>query len=147
MRRYATLLAVLCMLPVALYAGERAPELRQMVERAASSVEVISMQAFREVVKHPAEAMIIDVREAHEYQSGHVPGAINIPRGLIEFKIWKLLGYPAPVDKGKKIYLYCQQGERSLLSASALRQLGFTNVTAVDMTIAGWEEAGYPLDF
>lgn len=147
MRRYSILLFLLCMTPALVHASERPPELRQMLEAAGKSVTTISMQAFREVLKNPADTLIIDVREAAEYLRGHVPGAINIPRGLLELKIWKQLGYPAQLDKERKIVLYCKQGERSLLSASSLMQLGFRNVIAVDMTIADWEESGYPLEF
>jgi rhodanese-related sulfurtransferase len=105
------------------------------------------MDEFRSVVKNPGNAIVIDVREANEYQNGFVTGALNIPRGLLEFKIWKQLGYPVQLDKSRKIYLYCKQGQRSLLSAVSLMQLGFSHVIAVDMKISEWEEAGYPFEF
>jgi rhodanese-related sulfurtransferase len=47
-------------------------------------------------------AVLLDVREDHEFKGGHVPGAVHIPRGLLEFRIWKLFGYPEQVDMNRK---------------------------------------------
>jgi rhodanese-related sulfurtransferase len=47
------------------------------------------MKKYRKVVESPGNALILDMREPHEYAAGHVPGTINIPRGVLEFQIWK----------------------------------------------------------
>ncbi len=121
--------------------------LEQQLAQARQSIRSIDIQAFKAVVDNPGDALIIDVREPNEYFEGHVPGAINIPRGMIEFRIWKHLGFPDSIDTGKTIYLYCQLGDRSALATHSLAQLGLTGVTAVNMRIADWEKAGYPLDW
>lgn len=110
------------------------------------SINMIDMETFKGVVDHNKTDMIIDVREPNEYAAGHVPGAINIPRGLIEFKIWKKVGFPEHADIDKKMYIYCKTGGRAALSTKALVELGFTNLTAVKMQIADWEKAGYPVE-
>ncbi len=51
------------------------------------------MALFKAVVDED-EGLVIDVREPREYAMGHVPGAVNIPRGVLEFNIWKTMGYP-----------------------------------------------------
>ncbi len=71
---------------------------------------------------------------------------INIPRGLIEFRIWSHVGYPDKLDKNQKIVIYCGTGARAALAAKSLRDLHFNNVTAVDMTIEDWRKSGYPLE-
>jgi rhodanese-related sulfurtransferase len=86
------------------------------------------------------------VRESNEYSEGHVNGAINIPRGVVEFKIWKVVGYPEHTDTAKTIYLYCKTGGRAALATQSLQELGFTNLTAVKMQMADWEKAGYPTE-
>ena len=90
--------------------------------------------------------MIIDVREPGEYAAGYIPGAINIPRGVIEFKIWPYVGFPEKTNTGKKLILYCKSSGRCSLATKTLQDLGFTNVIAVDMKFADWIKAGYPLE-
>jgi rhodanese-related sulfurtransferase len=110
------------------------------------SVKVVDMTSFRESYVEKDYDMIIDVREAEEYAEGHVTGAVNIPRGLIEFEIWKAIGYPEEADMKKEIYVYCKEGHRALLCTKTLQNLGFSNVTAVEMEIADWLKGGYPLE-
>ncbi len=118
----------------------------ELVAKTMQSVKTVDMTAFKKVVDSKEYDLIIDVREADEIsQTGYVPGAISIPRGFIEFKIWKKIGFPDKTDTKKKIYLYCKLGGRAALSAKSLQDLGFTNVIAVNMTVAHWMEAGYPL--
>ena len=72
----------------------------KLVAEAKTKVTTIDMENFRKVVDIRAYDYIIDVREPDEYASGHVPGAINIPRGVIEFRIWALVGYPDSTNTG-----------------------------------------------
>lgn len=118
-----------------------------LVRAARQAVPSIDMKAFRAVVAHPGHALILDVREPAEYLGGHVPGATNVPRGLLEFKLWPHVGGAAHPNYARHIYVYCGVGSRAALAAARLKQLGFKHVTAVDMHIADWDAAGYPLDF
>lgn len=68
-------------------------------------------------------AILIDVRELSEYESGYAKGAINIPLGQIES------GNLEEDDKGKPVYLYCRSGRRADIAKSALEEQGYTNVT------------------
>ena len=86
------------------------------------------------------------VRNENEFEDGFVPGAVNVPRGLIEFRIWKLAGFPDKTDMAKKMTLYCASGGRCALATKTLMELGFTNVTSVDMMFADWVKAGYPVE-
>lgn len=117
----------------------------EMVAEAKAQVKTIDMQTFRKIVDSKAYDYIIDVRESNEYASGHIPGAINIPRGVIEFRIWALTGYPESTDTNIRLYTYCKTGSRCALAARSLQALGFTRVTAVDMKLADWQAAGHPL--
>jgi len=103
------------------------------------------MAEYRKVVDHPGNALIIDVREPAEYAAGHIPGAINIPRGLLEFQIWKHIGFPAKSEIGKPLYLQCSSGNRASLAAKSLKDLGFTDVTAAVMSLDDWQTAGNPV--
>jgi rhodanese-related sulfurtransferase len=118
---------------------------KDLVARTKTQVRTIDMAAFKTALDARAAGLIVDVREPDEYRSGHVPGAINIPRGQIELAIWPHVGYPDSTDLGKRITLYCGSGTRCILAAKSLKDLGFTNVFAVDMRLADWAKAGYPL--
>jgi rhodanese-related sulfurtransferase len=118
---------------------------RDLVARTKAQVRTIDMKAFKSALDQRAAGLVVDVREPGEYASGHVPGAINIPRGVIELNIWPYVGFPDSTDLGKRITLYCGSGTRCILAAKSLQDLGFTNAVAVDMRIADWAKAGYPL--
>jgi rhodanese-related sulfurtransferase len=116
-----------------------------LVAKAKSQVATIDMETFRKVIENKTYDYIIDVREPNEFAAGHIPGAINIPRGVIEFRIWALTGYPDSPDTGIRLFTYCKTGSRCALAARSLNQLGFPNVAAVDMKLADWQAAGHPL--
>jgi len=117
----------------------------ELVARTKTQIKTIDMATFKSAFDGASLGLIIDVREPGEYAAGHVPGAINIPRGLIEFKIWSQVGFPNKLDVHKKVTLYCGSGARSVLAAKSLQDLDFSDVTAVDMRIEDWTKAGYPL--
>ena len=111
---------------------------------ARKTVKTVDMKGYLAAVKNPNGAMILDVREPAEFAAGHVPGAVNIPRGVLEFRIYKELGYPKKVDTSRKIYVQCQTGGRASLAAASLKQIGFKNPIAVVVNMAEWEKAGHP---
>jgi rhodanese-related sulfurtransferase len=132
---------------------EQAPSLemcpdvvKDLVIEARESVRLVDMSTFKHTLDAKDYDLVVDVREPPEYAAGHIPGAINVPRGVIEFLIWKSVGFPHAIDKTKHIYLYCNTGGRASLSGKALVDLGFTHVTLVDMKLPDWIEVGLPLE-
>jgi len=79
----------------------------------------------------------LDVREHAEFESGHIPNAHHISRGVLEFKI---LGHDAFQDKQQAILVYCKTGGRSALATAALAQLGYTNVHSMIGGYDAWLE-------
>ncbi|MBF0516662.1 MAG: rhodanese [Nitrospirae bacterium] len=119
----------------------------ELVAKVKKEIKIIDMEAFKKIVDNKGDAIIIDAREPEEFTSGRVPGAVNIPRGLAEFKIWKAVaGFPDKTNTALHIYIYCKLGGRAALTTKALQEVGFTNVTAVDMKIADWVKANYPIE-
>ena len=128
------------------FAAQNWPDsVNQYIAQVRKTVKTTDMAGYLAVVKNPDGALLIDVREPHEYRAGHVPGTVNIPRGALEFSIWKKLGYPKPVDMNTKIYVQCLTGGRATLAAKQLQDIGFTNVTAVIMDLREWAKQGHPL--
>ena len=120
------------------------PAVTQKIQAAQKQVKTIGMEEYRKVVESPGNSLIVDVREAHEFAAGHVPGAINIPRGVLEFQIWKQVGFPANTDIDRPVILQCQSGNRASLAAQSLAELGFTHTTAVVMSLEEWQKTGNP---
>lgn len=120
------------------------PAVAQKIQAAQKQVKTMGMEEYRKVVENPGGALIVDVREPNEFAAGHVPGAINIPRGVIEFKIWSHVGYPANTQLDQPIVLQCQSGNRASLAAQSLADLGFTRITAVVMSLDDWQTTGQP---
>ncbi len=137
-------ISVALALPAQVFAQNIPPVVKQKVEAAQKQVKTIGMEEYRKLVENPGAALIVDVREPHEYAAGHVPGAINIPRGVLEFKIWNHVGFPANTEMDRPLILQCQSGNRASLAAQSLQDLGFTRTTAVVMSLEGWQQAGNP---
>lgn len=98
----------------------------------------------------PWDEAVIDVREPGEFATGHLPGAINIPRGVLEFEIeaHPAIGCvtdTALADRQRPIVVYCRSGGRAALAAQSLQQLGFTDVRSIAGGIMGWTAAGLPV--
>lgn len=127
------------------FAAENWPDsVDQYVAQVRKTIDTTEMDGYLAVVNHPNGALLVDVREETEFKTGHVPGTVNVSRGRLEFRIWKPLGYPGKVEMNRKIYVQCATGGRATLAAKQLRDIGFTNVTAVVMELADWQKKGYP---
>ncbi len=83
--------------------------------------------------------LLLDVRDADEYRSSHIPGAVNISRGMLEFKF---TNDPALENRQMKIVLYCKTSGRVALSAKALKEMGYMNVQSIEGGFDAWLEAG-----
>ena len=84
-------------------------------------------------------AAIIDVREASEWEQGHLPAAVHISKSYVEQQI-----EAAVPDRDAPVILYCAGGVRSLFAAQALEQLGYTNVASMSGGFQAWKSAGLP---
>lgn len=85
--------------------------------------------------------ILIDVREADEWREGHIPGALHLSRGIIEFSI-----QDHAADLSTPIVLCCGRGRRSALVADNLQKMGYNNVITVAGGFEAWEAAGRPVE-
>lgn len=84
--------------------------------------------------------IIIDVRSAREYQSGHVPGAIHIPFWTA-FTTDKLNTY----DKTKEVVLYCEHGPRAGIAKLGFSLSGFNKISYLAGHMTAWKKSGHPM--
>lgn len=82
-------------------------------------------------------SVVIDVREPHEYVTGHVPGALHMPVGQVAARLHEL-------RPDRPVYVICQSGNRSLRVTHALRRHGYDAWSVRRGTVA-WMSAGHPV--
>jgi rhodanese-related sulfurtransferase len=114
-----------------------------MVADAKTRITEISTEEFRSMYESEEPFILIDVRMKAEHDAGYIPGAVNMPRGALEFridneKIWDDEGMYAPI-KEDMLIIYCKSGKRSVLAAETLQKLGYKNVKAVEGGFLKWK--------
>lgn len=116
---------------------------KDLVAAAKAQVENLGVE---EVAKEleAGDVVLVDLREpAEREQNGTIPGAIHVPRGMLEFHADASTPYHMEaLDSSKRVILHCAAGGRSALAALTLQQLGYTNVAHLDGGITAWAEAG-----
>lgn len=113
---------------------------KELVDQARAVTKQVTVDDLKTALDAKADLLILDVREPTEYEAAHVPGSVNLPRGLLEFEIWAV----AP-DRNKKIFVYCKTGVRAALATKLLNELGYKNAVSVDTGAIAWMLAGYPV--
>ena len=90
------------------------------------------------------KARVLDLREPAEYPAGMLPGAVNIPRGVLVFQIGN---HPAFADAQKQeILVYCLSGGRSALAVETLQKLGYDKAVSLAGGFKAWSEASRPVE-
>src|SRR5215211_5807042 len=100
-------------------------EAKQRIREVTPS-EVLVMQ------QQNAPVVYLDVREPNEWNLGHLPNAMHLPRGNLESNI------EARVGRDETIVIYCARGNRSALAADTLQQMGYENVSSMAEGFGGW---------
>ena len=123
-----------------------ATNVKQLMEAANAAVPRITADQAREMMAK-GDALILDVRDAPEVEkSGKVQGAVNVSRGMLEFRADPESPYhDKKFDKSKPVILYCASGGRSALSGKTLKDLGYEKVFNLG-AFKDWAESGGAID-
>ncbi|CZG17115.1 TPA: sulfurtransferase [Legionella pneumophila] len=112
----------------------------KLVAEAKNRINEISPQILKSKIDNNEKLIIIDVRETDEWETGKIPNAIHLSKGIIERDIEKII-----TDNQSNIVVYCSGGYRCALVADSLQKMGYTNVFSLDTGLQGWLDAGYSL--
>ena len=112
----------------------------EWVNKAKAEVKKAAWEDVKKVIDKKENAIILDVRDPDEYAAGHLPGAISVSRGRLEFMIWDKVK-----DQNAKIYAHCRAGDRAALAVKTLYAMGYKNAVAVDGKFEDWVKAGNPV--
>jgi rhodanese-related sulfurtransferase len=122
------------------------PSAMQRVRDAKARVENLSVDDIARELE--AGALLVDLRESEERREhGAIPGAVHMPRGMLEFYADPTLPYHRPeLTPDRRIILHCASGGRSALGADLLRDMGYANVAHLDGGLTAWKSAGRPVE-
>lgn len=131
-------------IPLSAIAGPSIEQVKQNVEKLWKPIKEsqphVTAVEFKKIMDSGEKLVLVDVRTDDEYIAAHLPGAIHINRGLIEWVMPKTVQ-----DTDSKIYVYCRTGARSAFVTQRLIEMGYTNVTNIYDAFKGWVVAGYPV--
>lgn len=119
--------------------------IQQLLAEAKSRIREINADELRALQARGVP--VVDVREPAEYAAGRIPGASNIPRGVLEFEVdghpaVNCARDPALAHRDQPIVVYCRSGGRSALAAEALQRLGFAEPLSLAGGYLAWTEGG-----
>ena len=126
---------------------------QQLVSEAKTRIREISVDELHHILESSSSEIppvLIDVREPEEYLAGHIPGAVNFPRGVLEMQ---LTNHPsvAGLSVGEAlmrmedvpVYLICRSGARSALAAGSLQCMGLHQPVSVAGGMTAWNDKGW----
>ncbi len=121
---------------------------RALVAEATSRIETVPTDRAIALHNDSPDHVIVDVRDVRELdREGMVPGAVHIPRGMLEFWVDPDSPYFKELlsDESKTYLLYCGGAWRSALATDSLRNMGMTNVAHIEGGFKALREAGGPV--
>ena len=114
---------------------------RDHLREAKAQIDEVDAERARELHEAPEAPLFLDVREQAEWDEGHIPRAVHIPRGWLESRIEH-----AEPDRARPIVVYCAAGNRSAFAARTLEELGYQDVVSLAGGINDWKRHGFPLE-
>jgi molybdopterin/thiamine biosynthesis adenylyltransferase/rhodanese-related sulfurtransferase len=122
---------------------------QQLIKEARSRITELDPSEVKEVLDHAAgngnadqAPVILDVREQQEYEQGHLPGAVHVPRGHLETRIENAIP-----DRSRRVIAYCSTQNRSALAAVTMQEeLGYEDVDVMTGGFTLWRDRGYPFE-
>jgi len=114
------------------------PSYADLLARARAETSEISVEELRALLEAGTPLALLDVREADEAAEGRIPGALLVPRGVLESEVEAL------VPRQRRLVVYCHRGNRSALAARTLAEMGYGQVQSLAGGFARWSDAGFP---
>jgi len=114
---------------------------REFLHETRQQIDEIDAGRARELHDQDDAPVFLDVREREEWDEGHIPGAVHLPRGWLESRIEQTVR-----NRQRPIVAYCSAGNRSTFAAKTLEELGYEEVVSLSGGINDWKRSGYPLE-
>jgi rhodanese-related sulfurtransferase len=121
----------------------------QMLDQARRTVPEMTPAQLKDRLDRGEVDLLLDVREADEWERGHIPGAVHAPRGLLEWYADPASPYAKDAltrNRGARIVVQCASGGRSLLAAQTLQAMGYSGVVNMAGGFKEWSAQGFPVE-
>ena len=112
---------------------------RELLQQVRSEISEVDASQARELIDS-CGPLVLDVREQNEWDEGHVPGAVHVPRGHLESRVER-----AAPDHSRPVLVYCSVGNRSAFAAKTLSELGYEDVVSLSGGFTDWKRNGFPV--
>lgn len=119
---------------------EHSPGFLKLVNDAKSRVKEITLEQARERLAKNPKAVLMDVREDHEWQKGRAAEAVHLGKGILERDLEKT--FP---NLETEIIMYCGGGFRSALTADAAQKMGYRSVYSLAGGYKALAASGWPI--
>jgi molybdopterin/thiamine biosynthesis adenylyltransferase/rhodanese-related sulfurtransferase len=116
------------------------PTYRELLQQTKSEIEELDSSQAQDLLSQNSLA-VVDVREREEWDEGHLPRAVLVPRGHLESRIERVVP-----DKSQRILVYCAAGNRSAFAAKTLEDMGYENVASLSGGFTDWKRNGLPYE-
>jgi molybdopterin/thiamine biosynthesis adenylyltransferase/rhodanese-related sulfurtransferase len=113
---------------------------RELLAQVKTEIDEVDARRARELFE-TGDPVIVDVREQDEWDEGHIPGAIHIPRGNLESRI-----EAAAPSRERQVVIYCAAGNRSAFAAKTLEELGYEDAVSLAGGFTDWKRNGFPVE-
>lgn len=143
LRVFIFLAVTILSVPFSLQAKEASLEqvkqnVRNIYKSTIDAQPAISAKNFKKIIATENEFVLLDVRSEAEFRAAHLPGALHVERGRIEWIIPNIIK-----QTNRTIYVYCQDGKRSGFATERLLEMGYANTSHIADGFEGWVNAGY----
>jgi rhodanese-related sulfurtransferase len=126
-----------------------AKTLKDLLTEARGHIRELDPESAEELREERDDCLLLDVREAEEFAAGRIPGAVNVPRGLLEGAADPDYKRPHPelaAARGRSVLVCCTTGGRSALAAETLQAMGFTDVRNIAGGLDTWIAEDLPFE-
>jgi len=113
------------------------PSYRELLQQVKADIDQVDAREAQAI----DDAAWIDVREQDEWDEGHIPGAVHIPRGNLESRIEGFVP-----DRTQPVVVYCASGARSAFAAKSLQELGYAQPVSLEGGFTDWKRNGYEIE-
>jgi molybdopterin/thiamine biosynthesis adenylyltransferase/rhodanese-related sulfurtransferase len=113
---------------------------RELLAQVKAEIDEVDAVRARELIES-SDPVIVDVREQGEWDEGHIPGAVHIPRGHLESRI-----EAAAPDRSRQVLVYCSAGNRSAFATKTLQELGYDEPVSLAGGFTDWKRNGFPVE-
>ncbi|MEP6762741.1 MAG: rhodanese-like domain-containing protein [Gemmatimonadaceae bacterium] len=113
---------------------------RELIAEAKTRIKEVTAPDVQKRLAGGEQIVLLDIREANEWNLGHIPNAVYLARGILETNI------EARVPRDATLVLYCASGNRSALAAVTLGEMGYENVASMAGGFRDWVGTGGDVD-